>query len=221
MVDSIIRTARAGGAPADDERWSERHIMYLINNYRSEMIYANAFLHNDLIPEIDPQTVQDLGCVTLTNVDVSECEGLPYGCMVKKAANIPKFIDLPDMAAATYVGSINKTDHYAYVPRELIEFRRSLRFAKPTDMWYMIGSNLYVVTSNIDLCYINIAGVFDDPTTACSYTNDGDTCCFDVYADEYPVSRRMGEDIMQAILHNEIAVFLNTVPDEVNDSAGI
>jgi len=221
LSDSIIRTARAGGVPTDDERWSQRHIQYLIHNYRHEFIWHNAFLRNNFVPEIDPQTVQDMGCVPLCTVDKSECPTLPVGCCIKKAANIPKFVDLPDMQGATYVGTIDKQHPYSNIDRRLLNDRLSLRFGKDTNFWYMIQQSLYVVTRNSELNWINIAGIFEDPTTVCQYTNGGNPCCFDIFTSDYPAPRRMLEDIQQAIIENEIKVFLTTIPDEVNDSAGI
>jgi len=221
MVDSIIRTARAGGVPSDDERWNDYHVMWLINNYREEFIYHNAYLHNPLTPEIDPQTVQDMGCLTLETVDQSECPELPWCCTVKKISNVPKVVDFPNMGGFTFVGAINKRTKYTYVTRETIQGRLELKFSKATNFWYMIGQSLYVVTQNPLLCHINIAGVFTNPTEVCSYSQDGNTCCFNKDTDKYPVSRRMAADITHAILHNEIAEFLQTVPDESNDSSPI
>jgi hypothetical protein len=226
MVDSIIRTARAGGVPSDDERWNPMHIAYLIHHYRAEFIYANAFMHNPINPEIDPQTVQDLGCVKLEEADQSECANVPWGCLVKKVSNVPKFIDLPGMAAVTYVGTIGKglsldSENFHYVSRETLRGRLSLRFAGAVTFWTMVGQTIYVITQNKELCWVNIAGVFEDPTAVRSFSDDGSSCGFSYTDDDYPVSRRMAEDIQQAILHNEIGVFLQTVSDEVNDSQSI
>lgn len=221
MVDSIIRTARAGGVPTDDEKWNDYHIMWLINNYREEFIYHNAYLHGSFTPDIDEQIVQDLGCVPLETVDQSECPTLPWCCTVKKVSNLPKVVDFPDMAGLTFVGAINKRTNYNYVPRETLEARMSLRFSGVTTFWYMVGQSLYVVSQNPLLCNINIAGVFTDPTAVCKFTNGGNPCCFNKDTDFYPVSRRMAQDIQHSIEANEIKEFLQTVGDEQNNSVSI
>lgn len=222
-VDSVIRTARGGGVPSDDEKISERYIRYLFNKHRAPAIVSFAFQDNPVSPTIDLAWIQDLGCLKLEEVDISECPDLPWGCIVKRTvAYIPDWIDIPNSDRRLYyVGDISQRNNYDEVKPSQIGISNSLRFSGVVNKYYLKDSRVYVITSNVDLCWINVQGIFFNPELACKGSQTADTCCFDWTKDDYPVSADMMKMLEREILTEEFQIVLATQSDEQNNSTSI
>lgn len=222
-VDSVIRTARGGGVPSDDEKISERYVRYLFNKHRSPAIVQFAFQDNPISPTIDLAWVQDWGCQKLEEVDLSECSGIPWGCTVKRTINeLPDYIDIPNSDRRLfYVGDISGRNNYDEAKPSQLGIANSLTFSGVINKYYIKNSRIYVMTSNVGLCWIGVQAVFSDPMSVCKGSTQTAPCCFNWLVDEYPVSSDMMRHIEREILTEEFQLILQTPSDETNNSVSI
>ena len=192
-------------------------IKFWIKGYRAKFIHELTFAGK----LIDPQLVQDLGAVPLVEVDQadSDCPDIEWGCKVLRT-EIPKLIDLPNNRGLVWVGLIDKQTPIMLDYPDDSKFKRATRFGKQFNRAYLISNNLYVVTKDTgaDLKYINIRGVFEDPTEAFNYVAPG--CEKKCYTDNdpYPIPMRMYEPLTKSILATELNITINSVNDELNDA---
>jgi hypothetical protein len=214
---NIRNIGRAGNSDADDENIKISMVKFWINGYRAKLIFE--FTNAGKL--IDPQLVQDLGVVPLEEVDKadSDCpECVKWGCNIYKV-DIPKLVDLPNNRGLLFVGLIDKQTPIALDYPDTSKFKRATRFGDKFDRSYLIGNTLYVTTTNenLDLKYINIRGVFEDPREAFNYVAPG--CDKKCYSDDdpYPIPMRMYEPITKNILQSELNMAINAVNDELND----
>jgi hypothetical protein len=214
---NIRNIGRAGNSDADDENIKISMVKFWINGYRAKLIFE--FTNAGKL--IDPQLVQDLGVVPLEEVDKadSDCpECVKWGCNIYKV-DIPKLVDLPNNRGLLFVGLIDKQTPIALDYPDTSKFKRATRFGNKFDRSYLIGNTLYVTTTNenLDLKYINIRGVFEDPREAFNYVAPG--CDKKCYSDDdpYPIPMRMYEPITNNILRTELNMAINAVNDELND----
>lgn len=215
---NIRNIGRAGNSDTDDEKLKIGMIKFWIKGYRAKLIHDFTFSGK----MIDPQLVQDLGVVPLVEVDKadSECPDVDWGCKIFKVT-IPKLVDLPNNRSMVFVGLIDKQTPIILDYPDVFSFKRYTRFGKKFHRAYLIGNDLYVVTKDInsELKYINVRGVFEDPTDAFEYVAPGcEKNCYNDNVDEYPIPMRMYEPITSQILQKELNITLSTVNDELNDA---
>ncbi len=215
---SIINTAKGGGIASDDSRLSSRLVDYWIKYYRNFFIPEITDFGKNLMPEL----IQDLGCQTLTTVDKAECVGalssVEWDCDVKKVT-IPSIVDLPKDRGLIYVGSIGKNEPYDIIlsEQESVYKHRLLVSKKPRS--YRIGTTLYVVhPNNYRLKYINVRGIFEDPTTVESCEVAGNCACFDVESTQFPFPDTLVPKLVAMILERELHITERNIDDLINDN---
>lgn len=221
-VDSVIRIARNGGVPSDDEKISERFLRYTFNKHRADLICNKfAFQDNKISPTIDTAWIQDLGCIKLQEVDLVECGNAPkWGCTVKKTVDkIPDYIDIPNYGGRLfYFGDISGRNNYDFTLSNQAGFTGSLRFSGVINRYYIKNGFGYVITNNTDLCWVNVQHIFSNPEEAFVGTQVAGVCAFDWKKDNYPVSSDMMAYLEEEILLKELGMILQTPSDETNNS---
>jgi len=215
---SIINTAKGGGVASDDSRLSSRLIDYWIKYYRNFLIPEATNFGKNLLPEL----VQDLGCQALTTADRAECVGalssIEWDCDIKKVT-IPALVDLPKDRGLVYVGSIGKSDPYDLIlsEQESVYQHRLLVSRKPRA--YRIGTTLYVShPNNYRLKYINVRGIFEDPTKVENCSAEGNCACFDSETTQFPFPDTLVPKLVSMILERELHITEKVVDDLVNDN---
>ena len=233
---SILNTAKGGGIRSDDSRLQSRLVDYWIQYYR-----------NSLIPEITdfgklyyPELVQDLGCVVLNDVDQGEClqdyslgsqvldswnqgqwqEDLEFkwGCTIKKAT-IPALVDLPKERSLTFVGSIDKQTPFEIITAEQASLVKHRLITSVKPRAYRIGTSIYVIApKNKRLKFINVRGIFEDPTKVESCAAAGDCSCFDPDTTQYPFPDTLMPKMVEMIMKKELGMSLQVPIDMANDS---
>jgi hypothetical protein len=212
LAYNVLNIAR-GGLSSDDDRLNIRQIKFWIRYYRSYAILN----FSQSGKKIDFQLVQDLGCITLEDVDKADCPSVLWGCNVKKAA-IPKLVDLPNDKGLIWVGLVDKQTPIIITSPNVVHFKKHQRFTGDMRRAYFIGGNIYVTDPfNEDICYINVRGIFDDPKDVCYTTSDGNSTYIDD-DDDYPLPNYMIPFIIENILEKELNVSINSINDETNDA---
>lgn len=214
---NILNIAR-GGLSSDDDRLNIRQIKFWIKYYRAYFV-KQLSLKESLrdVAILDPQLVQDLGCLHLEEVDKADCPDALWGQNIKRV-EVPKLIDLPIEKSITFVGLIDKITPIIIGNPNTSYFKSHQRFTGNMRRAYFIGKYLYVTDPfNEDICKVNVRGIFDDPTQV-SYTDgDGDVQCYKD-DEEYPMPMSFIPEITTAIMQRELQMTINGTNDEINDS---
>ena len=212
LAYNVLNIAR-GGLSSDDDRLNTRQIKFWIGYYRAKL----TFEYTNAGKDIDPQLLQDLGVLKLKEIDSADSQAVRWGCSVKYAT-IPKLIDLPNQRGLVFVGLVDKVTPIIISPPNVVELRKHLRFGAKLRRAYMVGDRLYVTDPfNEDICFINVRGIFDDPTAVEWVDEDGNTQCIGD-DEEYPMPEHYTSDIVSRIMQYELNMVIRTENDELNDS---
>lgn len=158
---------------------------------------------------IDPAIIQDLGCVTLEEVDKGCCD-VPVDCFILRTnVDIPTTIELDNKTLLTRVGPVDFTKK----PFQQVEFSRvpfvgTNKFTRNEVKWFIKGKRVYILVSKDNPIFwglekINLAGVFEDPTEVSTFsTCDGENC---FNADSaFPIKARMIPILIQLVVERFI-----------------
>lgn len=209
---NILNIAR-GGLSSDDDRLNIRQVKFWIKYYRSYLIKKNITAEH----LVNPQLIQDLGCVELTEVDKADCPELLWGQVIKKA-KIPKLVDLANDIGVLWVGLIDKQTPILICDPNVLFFKQHQRFTGNMRRAYLIGDYLYVTDPfNEDICMVNIRGIFDDPIGIEVRHRDGEFECIGE-DDQYPMPESYVADITALIMQRELQMTVQATNDENNDS---
>ena len=202
----------------DDIDISPREVAWEINNTRA------LFLRNELNKNrtIDPDVIQDLGCVAMEVTDRAECCDISTDCMiVRTVLEIPSAIELHNSTGITRVGPVDKMDlDFSFISYNRAKFAGSGKYNKNIVYAFLRNKRIYLVSKSDKLkfiSYINIAGVFENPSEVTPFTNCGGESCYSS-TDEYPVNTWMVPSIQDMVLNK----FLNTLrmpKDTTNDGS--
>jgi len=210
---NILNLAR-GGDSSDDDRLTLRQIKFWIKSYRAK----NISVFTDYGKDIDPQLIQDMGCVTLTEVDKAQSSTAKWGCNIG-TATLPSIVDLPKNRGLVFVGLMDKQTPIEIVTGSTIAYLRDSRITGNIPRAYIIGNTLYVDTPSTNILkYINVRGVFDDPNEIQTCTLAGVCTYLRDDQDDYPIPARMIPLITQEILQKELNITLQVKGDEIGNT---
>jgi len=209
---NVLNIAR-GGLSSDDDRLNIRQIKFWIGYYRAYAIKESLKKGTG----VDSQLVQDLGVLTLESVDKADHPKVLWGCEVKRV-RVPKLVDLPNDSGLVFIGLVDKQTPIILSPPNVVHFKAHQRFTGNMRRAYLIGGYLYVTDPfNEDICYVNVRGIFDNPSDAGYQGADGDYTCIDD-DDEYPMPESYVPLIVNYIMQKELNMTIKTTNDENNDS---
>lgn len=214
----LLNLIRAGRSVAG-ETISIDQVKFWVVNTRAQLIRNEANKQRT----IDPELVQDLGCLELETVDAALCCNISVDCnVVRTKKSIPGFIEVNQKPLITRVGPINRTaPQYDFIPIERLPFEFQNKFTKNQIKSYIHGDHIYLAghKDNIDLftlSYVNILGVFEDPRTLSDFKCDNDAC----YTDDssFKIKRWMIEQMKSQILQLDLQTIAGTFTDKTSDS---
>lgn len=208
-----ILNIKSGGVSSDDDLLSLRQIGFWVINTRALLIRQDLEKKRSISENI----VQSLGCVPVAWVDSSECCGLSTNCKILRTIDkIPQPVEIGMRDLITRVGPVDiSKPGYSLIPYNRSPFV-STRYNIP-DAFYHDG---YVYVLNAPFVeYINIQGVFEDPTEVAAFKNcDGSPCYSD--DDSFPISAHMIEAMKQMIIQVNIKTILTVPVDYSGDAKG-
>jgi len=218
LTFDILELVR-GNSISDDIEIDERQIIYHINNQRAlwlkrEMEKPGA--------EIDQNIEQDLGCVELTTADSAECCDIESGCvLLRTKKKIPKTLKFGSSENnITRVGPVDKiTTPFNFVPYGRAVYSGHGKYTKDLIYAYLLNDYIYIKTSDKIaqlMEYINVRGVFEDPTAVSAFIDCDNQSCFSL-DDEYPIHTYIIPYIKEQIL-NQLGMAMKFPKDDSNDS---
>lgn len=206
---------KASGVQSDDELLSPRQIKFWILNTRATLIRQDV---GNKKRSISGNIIQSLGCVPVVYSDAAQCCGLSIGCSVLRTVNkIPRPIELQYRDLLTRIGPVDITKP-GY---SIIEYSRAPFISTKYNIPDAFYHNEYVFVLNPPplIEYINIQGVFEDPTEAAKFTHcDGTQCYSD--DDSFPISDHMVETMKQLIKEVDLKTIISVPTDYSGDAKG-
>ncbi len=221
---NIKNLAKGGQGNSDDDSLNIRQIEFWIRAYRAKGILE----FTNYGKNIDSSLIQDLGCIPLVEVDMSdpaildpECPVCPeWGCTIKKF-EMPKLVDFPNNRAIAFVGKIDKRTPFIIDSADVTIFKESTQFGKNLNRVYPVGQTFYVrlYGNDRDIEYINARGVYEDPSTVFKWATAGCApVCYNPLKDEYPMPLSMYDFVTTNIMQKELNVTMQTKEDEMNNA---
>lgn len=151
---------------------------------------------------IESDYLQDLGAVPLIKVDRAEsvCKGISLDCVVLRTKDkipqtIPTLIDSPFM----YVGGLDKSTPYSYVPQHLVSTIGHSKFTSRKPRYSFSNGYVYIYTFGKwakGLKFVNIIAPFADPREVEKFNKcEGAECYTD--DDRFPIPQDLARNIIE------------------------
>lgn len=202
---------------SDDTELSPRQVSFDIAKQRALLIRNELNKHRT----IDPDIIQDLGCVELEAVDPAECCDITTGCKVLRTKlEIPSTIELHNDTGLTRIGPVDKTiREYSRTTLAASKFVGNGKYTQNEIYAYKANNRVYIISSDDKakyLTHINIRGIFEDPTDVIPFTNcSSGSSCYSSDS-EYPIKAWMFTYIEGQLL-TQYAQRYNLPADILND----
>lgn len=212
-----IKNIGSGGTQSDDDwkKLSDRQLEFIINYTRSLLVKRDL----DKQRTINPDLVQDLGCVELELVDPAECCEIDTECFILRTKDpIPKLLELQDRNTLEYVGTITKDKSFQIIPVARKRWMKYNKYTSKMPAAYYLNGYVYI-TNNTLLEEISIRGIFSDPRDVSRYNKcEGDSLCYNKVTDDYPIAEWMVGPLTEMILKNEMNITSILPLDTTNDN---
>lgn len=203
----------------DDEDLNIRKVKRDVNLKRA------LFIRNELNKNrtIDSNLMQTLGCVELELANPVECcIDVDVDCKLLRTVEvIPNAIELHDKKLITRVGNILFTHKkFNFVSYDRFIFTGNLPYNKNDVYATLHSGRIYIKSNNIDhlgLKFIDIQGVFEDPTEAARFINCENKPCY-TDDDPYPINMWMEDNIKSTLIDEYIKYTLRATKDTDNNA---
>jgi hypothetical protein len=208
-----ILNLKSGGRDSDDDSLSRRQTEFVIGYIRAMLIRRDFEKGHSINPDI----IQDLGCIEVEPVDEADCCDVQVGCQILRSLKqLPKTLELYDKNMITYVGTVDKRHAFDLIP---VARSRWVTFNKYTSKHrraFILNRYLYIVNDQI-IKYVNVRGVFEDPKEAANFNHCDGTPCF-TYDDQYPIAAWMVQPLTSMVISGEVKDTFVFPADTKNDS---
>ena len=217
----IFQVYEALQISTDDTSLDKRLIKDVINQERANWIRKE---HNKN-RSIDDNIIQDLGCVELESVNrqSDRCCEVFIDCKILRSKHtIPNAIELNHEKIITRISAVD----FMSIPIYFMDYDHAIyygngRYNKKALGAFIKNNYLYIVYNkgsyNKLLQYVNVQGVFEDPTEAAKYVNcETQQPCFD-WDDRYPINAWMWQTLVKPAVLNEFRTKRTLYKDENNN----
>ncbi len=210
---------RKGGIQSQSSNLSDRQIEFIVGYYRALLIKRD----KDAGKYLTGNLVQNLGKVEVQKADKNECCEIDGDCIVRTKLPVPRAIDTNTQNLITYVGLLDGSESFQRTTYQKAVYDQYAKYTGDLPKWYMNGDYIYIVNPpGKILKYINIQGIFEDPSAA----NEFKTCdcaengldCYKGQEYEYPLSTAMLDSIYKMMMASEAKFAMILPQDTTNDS---
>lgn len=209
---NILNLVR-GGRSNQSEHISLDQIKFNIKHYRAMLIRRDYARNGKITRHLE----QDLGCLEIEEVNPSKCCDLPVECSVSRTKKkIPRTVRFNFKEAITYVGDVTGLTRIPIVESSVISY---LPFDKHTaDKYkaYMIEDYMYIYNAK-GLKFINVRGIFEDPTDLKNFQCENGTCWDD--NSDFPMPADMIHAITNGMASGELRFLTGTFSDTLADNS--
>ena len=209
---SLLNAVR-GGRLSDDSLISMRQAKFWVKNTRMLLVKRDMDKNKDL----DPELIQDLGCVEVELVDKAECCDIKTDCFILRTKKkIPKTISAKNYYNYIYLGTVDGNEQFQSSTYEAIKWSQYEKYTSKLPRYYPKDGRAYIINKDM-LDNIRIRDIFEDPGEAQDFvTCDGEACYSD--DDRFPVPGWMIPMINDIVLSKELRIAALSPNDERNDA---
>lgn len=208
-VKNIANIAASGPQPVSS-KISDELIAFWISEVRS-MFISQAIKNRQDISDTWYQTF----CIDLIEVDASECCDITTDCKIlRSSVRIPRSIEFD---GDNLIKSVTSVD--GVVINKFNRFRQKYtKFSKYTSSkpgWFLKDDYIYIINSTLEKAVVSI--IAEDPLDLADFVDCNNATCF-TWDSEYPMSRKMSNDVANYILNTKLKTMLSIPNDSTNDS---
>lgn len=187
QIVATIKNIYSGGITKVDFPFRDAQLAFMVD-YHAALLRK---LDIDTKGYIDMSNIQDLGCQLLTKIDAADCTLVNYGTDIKYV-DIPPTLQLKKINAIEFFGSVDKTQTIPFKDPSIVGYDKYILFKNKMALSAsQIGTRIYVRGANaVDLCYVNIRGVFETPSQVVSCDSAGTQTCYD-WDCPYPIGQHL------------------------------
>lgn len=211
-----LKNTISGGISTNELSVSDRQLEFHINNIRAVMIRRELEKNRS----INPDVVQDLGCLELECVNSVECCNLHIKSknITRTKYKLPKTVELAQANAITYVGLVDSVRPVSFTSIHQAQWGQYNKWTASSKHSFLLNGYLYVTDPNLK--FIKVRGIFENPREAhefaqcdgCKkYTND-------LKDFEYPLGNYIWSMTKSYILQYDLGVMLGATKDIQNNS---
>lgn len=207
IVYNIRNIIRAGKGSTNDDMSIEQ-IKFWVSYYRATFIRRDV----DKNHFVQRHFEQDLGAIKLIIADPSEVSSIVTGDRVLRSnVKIPDTVRLKDRDGITFLGGMDKRTPIPLITVDMGYWGSFSKYGKNATKAFILNNYIYII-NNLDLDYINVRGIFEDPEQVKGFKDENDCDC---YTDDmkYPIPADYVEGITSAILKTESTMFLQGKTD--------
>lgn len=218
IVYDILNTV-SKGLPSDDTPYSERHLVYLINNTRAILIRSE--LEKGKV--VSGNIVQNLKGIKVSreHSSLTECCASDQ-CLYVTEKELPVPITTNNKTLFTYVGN-DKGKSFQATSYQNIIYDRSSTITRNMTRYFYLEKKIYIVAPKNEsgLENITVHGIFEDPQK----TNEFATCecegglCDKSLNFEYPIKADMLLNLKDMIIKRDVAYMQQFPNDSLNNTA--
>lgn len=210
---SDIRNLATSGSNPENFRIEDSQILFWIDEVRSTLISQSLQKR----PDVNDSWLQTLSCLSLIQVDKSECCEIETGCQILRTE-----LEIPDTVDTNQDNFIVRVeDIMGNIISKSTSFKSKYnnytKFTSNKPKWFLKNNYIYVINSDF-LTTINVTAVFERPSDLTSYTQCGGSTCYSTNS-EYPCSLKMASMIADIVLKTKVYPFIQTPRDVTNDDS--
>lgn len=210
---SDIRNEATSGSNPDDFRIEDSQISYWVDQCRATLIAQSLQKR----PDINDTWLQTISCLSLIQVDKSECCEIQTGCMILRTElQLPETVDnnsdnLIIRVEDSMGNIISKSNNFES------KYNTYMKYTSNKPKWFLKNNYIYIINSDF-LSNINITGIWDRPSDLTAFTScDGSTC--HSTDSEYPCSMKMASMITDIVLKTKVYPYIQLPRDTTNDNS--
>lgn len=206
---NLIRDAKH-----DDYKISNRQIEFIVNYVRAKLIRQDISKGRSISGNI----IQDLGNVKLIEVDKTNSSFAIGSSILRTELKIPKPLELEYNDAFTYIGGLDKASPFQVSTKAFSDWQKYSKFGNKNIFAYYYDGYVFIKNCDLNLEYINISGVFENPREINKFKNTDGSSCYNANVENYPISGNMLHDLSKIIMKESLYLVLTLPEDIVNDA---
>ena len=210
-IASDIRNTATSGDLTYSFRIEDEQIYYWIHQTRAMLISQAIAKRQD----ITDNWIQIIKCLEMEEVDASECCLDITNCKILRSVQqlpvtIETAADNSIIRVTTSTGDIiSKSNPFE---AKYVEYNK---WTSKKPQWFIQNNYLYITNFSL-VKYVNVYGLFEDPSALAAFNSCDGSSCFDI-DNPYPVTNKMANEIAAYIMKAKVVPFMSFKQDDTND----
>lgn len=216
-----IQSLYSKGTPSSDSRLSNRHIYSKIKTVRTRLMAQEIRKRRKL----SEWNYQVLPCIELTKVEAHDCPCIPpVGCKILRSKyEIPEILMGYNTDQIQFVSNIDRTKKIDQISINAINSFKGNKYTSKHLGFFLHNKYLYIVASDLNLKFVMLKAIFEDPVEADKFKNYCNICencpvCEDPLELEFHIDNELIEPLIEISLNELVVMFSSSIEDLTNNS---